>query len=100
MQKARQEYVQNMIESDYILCARGAGNFSYRLYETLSCGRIPVFIDTDCVLPYNFAIEWKKYCVWVNEGELSHIAEKVAEFHSRLSPQEFLDLQSACRRLW
>ena len=40
----RGEFVQNLVDSDYVLCARGAGNFSYRLYETLSCGRIPVFI--------------------------------------------------------
>lgn len=100
MRKARLEYVRNMIESDYILCVRGAGNFSYRLYETLCCGRIPVFVDTDCVLPYDFDIEWKKYCVWVDESELSLIAEKVAEFHRNLSPQDFVELQHECRRLW
>ena len=50
--QARTGYVENLVASDYVLCARGAGNFSYRLYETLSCGRIPVFVDTDCVLPH------------------------------------------------
>lgn len=99
-EKIRQEFVQNMVESDYILCVRGGGNYSYRLYETLCCGRIPVFIDTDCVLPYDFDVNWKKYCVWVEESELSLIAEKVAEFHSNLSPQDFVDLQYGCRRLW
>lgn len=63
--KHQQEYIENMITSDYMLCVRGAGNFSYRLYETLACGRIPVFINTDCVLPYDFIIDWKKYCVWL-----------------------------------
>lgn len=100
MRRLRWEYVQNMVESDYILCCRGAGNFSYRLYETLCCGRIPVFIDTDCVLPYDFHIDWKKYCVWVDESEIPLIAEKVAEFHNNLSPQDFVDLQHECRKLW
>ena len=100
MQKTRMEFVQNMVESDYILCTRGAGNFSYRFYETLCCGRIPVFVDTDCVLPYDFHIDWRKYCVWVDESELKWIAEKVAEFHANLSRQEFVDLQHECRRLW
>jgi len=49
---------------------------SYRLYEALCCGRIPVFIDTDCVLPYDFMIDWKKYFVWVDQSELPLIAEK------------------------
>lgn len=100
LRKIRLEFVQNMVDSDYIVCARGSGNFSYRLYETLCCGRIPVFIDTDCVLPYDFVIEWKKHCVWVEESELPLIAEKVAKFHRNLSPQDFMDLQHECRRLW
>ena len=100
LQKTRHEYVQNMVESDYILCVRGAGNFSYRLHETLSCGRIPVFVDTDCVLPYHSEIDWKACCIWVDEKELGHIGERVAEFHQSLSVQEFVDLQRECRRLW
>ena len=96
----RRQYVQNMRDSDYILCCRGAGNFSFRLYETLCCGRIPVFIDTDCVLPYDFIIDWKKYCVWVDEKDLPRVAEKVAEFHNNLSPEDFVALQQECRRLW
>ncbi len=96
----RIDFVQNIAESDYILCCRGSGNCSIRLFETLCCGKIPIFIDTDCVLPYNFAIDWKKYCVWVDEKELSQIAEKVAEFHNNLSPKEFIDLQHECRKLW
>jgi len=100
MQAIRQEYVRNIIGSDYVLCARGGGNFSYRLYETLSCGRIPVFVDTDCVLPYESEIKWKDYCVWVDEKEVGQIADKVAAFHESVSDKEFLDLQRACRRLW
>ena len=100
MKQMRLEFVQNMIESDYVFCCRGAGNFSYRLYEALCCGRIPVFIDTDCVLPYDFMIDWKKYFVWVDQSEISRIAEKVAEFHNSLSPQQFIELQYECRNLW
>ena len=96
----RLEFVQNMVDSDYVLCCRGVGNYSFRFYEALCCGRIPVFINTDCILPYDFAIDWKKYCVWVDESELPLIAEKVAEFHNSLSSQEFVDLQHECRRLW
>jgi Exostosin family len=98
--KVRHEYVQNIVDSDYILCARGAGNFSYRLFETLCCGRIPVFVDTDCVLPYDFDVEWRRYCVWVGESELPRIAEKVAEFHAKLSSHDLRDLQHECRNLW
>lgn len=97
---ARRDYVQNMIDSDYTLCVRGAGNFSFRLYETLCSGRIPVFIDTDSMLPYDFAVDWKQYCVWVDQREIDQIGVKVAAFHESLSPQEFIDLQHECRKFW
>jgi len=100
MNKTRQEYLKNLRESDYILCVRGAGNYSYRLYETLCCGKIPVFLDTDCVLPYDFEIDWQKYCVWVDIKELPFIAEKIVEFHDARSPKDFLELQYQCRQLW
>lgn len=97
---ARLEFVQNMLDSDYVLCVRGRGNFSYRLYETLSLGRIPVFVDTDCVLPYDRWIDWKQYVVWVDQSDIDHVAKDVAAFHASLSPSTFQELQRACRRLW
>jgi hypothetical protein len=96
----RAEYVRNSVESDYVLCARGAGNWSWRFYETLSLGRIPVFVDTDCVLPYDFLLDWREHVVWVDRTELPRIGEQVAGFHERLSDAEFRDRQRACRRLW
>jgi hypothetical protein len=97
---ARREHVQNMLESDYVLCVRGIGNFSYRLYETLSMGRIPIFVDTDCVLPLEFDIPWRDYCVWVDENEIDRIGDRVLEFHDSLNEAEFEERQLACRRLW
>jgi hypothetical protein len=96
----QREFYDNIVNSDYVLCARGYGNNSIRLYEALSCGRIPVFIDSDCVLPYDFLIDWKKYCVWVTENELPFLGEKIADFHARLSNASFVELQYSCRKLW
>ena len=89
-----------MIDSDYVLCVRGDGNYSIRFYETLCCGRIPVFINTDCVLPYDFEIDWKDYCIWINQNELHLIDEKIAEFHEKISDKDFIDLQHECCKLW
>lgn len=100
MFKARDEYVQNMLESDYVLCARGVGNFSYRLYEALCLGRIPIFVDTDCVLPLDFDIDWHDYCVWVDEHDIERIGDRVLEFHESLDDGEFEARQRACRHLW
>lgn len=98
--KVRDEYLQNLIDSDYTLCCRGAGNFSYRFYETLSLGRIPLFIDTDCALPFDDKIDWRKHCVWVERRDLSRIGRVVREFHDRLDATEFEALQRSNRELW
>jgi hypothetical protein len=93
-------YFENMIGSDYVFCLRGAGNFSVRFYETLMCGRIPVFMNTDCILPQTDTINWKKHVVWVEWGERKHVAEKLADFHQELHPDDFKAMQLANRKLW
>jgi len=96
----RREFVQNILASDYVLCARGWANCSIRFYETLSLGRIPVLVDTDSVLPCGFAIDWRKYCVVVRENALNQAAHQIREFHEALAPGEFEALQRDCRALW
>jgi hypothetical protein len=98
--QVRRDFVENMIQSDYVLCARGNGNYSRRFYEALSCGRIPIFLNTDCVLPYEDVIDWRKYVVWVEESDISRIDRIVSTFHASISNDEFMALQRECRRLW
>ena len=94
------EYYNNILASNYVLCVRGAGNFSVRLYETLMLGKIPVFVNTDCLLPFEDQINWKNHVVWVEWKDRGNIAKLVAEFHSNLSTDEFVHLQIANRKLW
>jgi hypothetical protein len=98
--KPRAAFWDNVINSDYTLCMRGAGNFSYRFYEVLAAGRIPLFINTRCVLPFEDEIDWRKHCVWVEENEIESAGEIVKKFHAKLSADEFRELQLANRRLW
>lgn len=94
------EYYENILESDYILCVRGAGNFSVRFYETLMLGKIPVFVNTDCLLPFEDKINWKNHVVWIAWKDRKNIAQKVADFHTALSANEFVHLQISNRKLW
>ena len=98
--KTTLEFYNNLKDSDYVVCVRGAGNFSVRFYETLAMGRIPVFINTDCALPFNKQINWKNHVVWVEHKERSQVAQKVKEFHEALSKEDFIDLQLSNRKLW
>jgi hypothetical protein len=94
------EYYNNILESDYVICVRGAGNFSVRFYETLMMGKIPVFVNTDCLLPFEDEIDWKNHLVWVEWKDRKNIAKIVADFHTNLSAAEFVYLQINNRKLW
>ncbi|KJJ38192.1 exostosin domain-containing protein [Aequorivita vladivostokensis] len=94
------EFYNNLKDSDYVVCVRGAGNFSVRFYETLAMGRIPVFINTDCALPLDKIIDWKKHVVWIEYQERKQVVEKVKKFHKTLTDEEFRALQISNRTIW
>ena len=96
----RKNFVDNILDSDYTLCVRGIGNNSIRFFETLCCGRIPIFVNTDSTLPYDTIIEWKKLCIWVEEKDIDRIGEIVAKFHQATTEEEFINLQKKAREVW
>ena len=98
--QVRQEFVENLNQGDYALCARGGGNFSYRLYEAMAMGKIPLFVNSRCVLPFENQINWKDLCVWVEEKEISHIDQIVLRHHNQISNEEFINKQKKCRQIW
>ncbi len=100
MLKTTMEFYNNIINSDYTVSIRGGGNFSVRIYETLAMGRIPLFINTDSVLPFDKHINWKDHVVWVEENEMKYSDEKLADFHNEIHPDDFKQLQLNNRKLW
>jgi hypothetical protein len=100
VRKVRREFLDNMAGSGYVLCARGGGNFSYRIYEVMSCGRIPLFVDTDCVLPYEFLVGWRNLFPTVDLADVKNIGDVLLGFHSGLGPCGFQARQAEMRRLW
>jgi hypothetical protein len=98
--KTTLEFYDNILESHYVLCVRGGGNFSVRFYETLAMGRIPVFVNTDCLLPLETKIDWQKHCVWVDFKDRNQISEKVKAFHKTHTKESLYNLMQANRSLW
>ena len=100
LNKTTQEYYDNLRSSQYVVCIRGGGNFSVRFFQTLLMGRIPVFVNTDCLLPFDGLIDWRKHVVWVEWSERNKIAEKILEFHRNHTPKELEEIQHANRAIW
>jgi hypothetical protein len=99
-QKTTKEFYDNLRDSQYVLCFRGAGNFSVRFYEAMAMGRIPVFINTDCLVPLEDTLRWKQHVVWIEYKERHRIADKIKEFHQNMDAAQFIHLQKENRKLW
>lgn len=95
----RAEFTAQMRDSDYVLCVRGSGNFSIRLFETMATGRVPVLLETDLVLPCADVVDWDAICVRVPLAELDRIDQHVASAH-RQGPERFAQRQRAARAAW
>ncbi|HEX2853344.1 MAG TPA: exostosin family protein [Opitutaceae bacterium] len=98
--KQRHEFIENLNTTDYALCVRGLANCSIRFYEAISLGRIPVFVNTQCVLPYDWLVDWKAACVWVEEKDLGRIGPFLRHYHAQLTPEEFAAKQRLARELF
>lgn len=95
--KGRERFLNNLQTNAFILCPRGCGNFSYRFYETMCYGRIPIFINTDCVLPFENLIDYKKEIVFVDEKELNYLPDKIKEYCEN---NDLIESQKRCRQIW
>lgn len=95
---ARKEYLDSIIESDFILAPKGDGNYSNRFLKTLSLGRIPVVADTDIVLPLEDVIDYSKIMVRVPMNEVQNTAQYIRAFYDTLTDEEWQDRQRMARK--
>lgn len=97
---AIKQFNYNIQHSLYGFCCRGAGNFSFRFGEVLSHGRIPVIVDSDCVLPFEHKIDWGKHSVIIEESDIENISDRLLEFHNNKTSSEIMEIQTNNRRIW
>ena len=96
--KSKQEFIDNMERNLYGLAVRGASNSSYRLYELFMMGRIPVLLNTDCILPFASEIPYKKNTVFVEN--FSDIDGQIRKFHDEHTEEELINIQKQNRQIW
>ena len=95
---SRREFIANIERSDFVLCVKGDGNFSYRFFETLSMGRIPLLLDTACVLPLEDRIDYDRFVCRVPLAERGDIGTIAKSWYHDLSEQEWATRQREARR--
>jgi hypothetical protein len=96
----RQQYFDNITAGDYVLAVRGAGNYSVRFYEAMASARIPLFVDTDCVLPLEHQIDWDDLVLRIDARRIRRLDRELLERHEQIDAEEFAARQLGCRRAW
>jgi hypothetical protein len=66
--------------SIFTLCPRGYGKTSFRLYEVMQLGSIPVFIFDDKWIPFEDEIDWNDFSVLLHINDLSRLDEILSSF--------------------
>ena len=68
--KARREYIENIDNNLFTFCYRGAGNFSYRFYDVMMMGRLPILVKTDSVYPFEDKYDLNSVGVVIEETDI------------------------------
>jgi exostosin family protein len=71
----RSRYRELLGRSKFVLCPRGAGASSLRLFETLACGRVPVVLSDEWMPPAG--IDWQSCSVRISESQTNAVAERL-----------------------
>jgi hypothetical protein len=70
-----------MARSTFSLCPRGLGRTSFRLYEALSVGSIPIYLwDDRPWLPYAEELDWSEFSLSLHIDEVGRLPEILAGY--------------------
>lgn len=86
-------YREVMARSKFVLCPRGIGVSSWRLFETLRAGRVPVVLSDDWVRPPG--PDWNACCLFVPEARVGDLPRLLADAEPRA-----VAMGAAARREW
>lgn len=68
-------FLELALQSKYLLCPRGYGLNSFRLYEAFQLNCVPVIITDKSYLPWQDELNWREFSILIDENNLSHIDE-------------------------
>jgi hypothetical protein len=91
--EAQREYLEEIVRSRFVICPRGQGTASHRLFEVMQLGRVPVILADAWVPPPG--IDWGRCAIRLPERRWREIPEVV-----RGVARDWPALAEAARRAW
>lgn len=91
------EIFRNLIcNSLFGLCPRGYGPTSFRIYETIQMGSIPIIISDELWIPFEDYIDWNRLALIVNPSDLDKIPQLVDKIIDSGNYQSMLEYGKFC----
>ncbi len=103
-------FIEIISRSIFTLCPRGYGTTSFRLYEAIALGSIPIYIWDDIEwLPYKDRLDWKEFAISINvrdietlpaiidghtEAMITKKQKKIQELHN-----SYFTMQGTCEQI-
>lgn len=89
--RTQADFADLMRRSVFALCPRGHGRTSFRLYEALQMGAVPVYLFDDLWLPYMDELNWRRLAVLVHVDEIGFLPEIL----DAIAPDRLAAMQAA-----
>lgn len=96
-------------KSKFTLCPRGYGKTSFRLYEAMQLGSVPVYVSDEHYLPWADKLDWNEFCVLVTPDKIDRLKDillsysekqinKMVKTAQKLYP-EYFSLNGMCKQI-
>lgn len=76
---AQKLFIDITSNSRFTLSPRGYGKTSFRMYEALKLGSIPVYVYDDPWLPYTEILDWNKLAVLIHINDIPTMYERLCK---------------------
>jgi hypothetical protein len=91
------EWEKVMIRTVFSLCPRGLGPASFRMYEALSLGSVPIYLwENRKWLPYEDTVDWSKIAIIAEASNMRGAKERI----ERISDHELSLMQKEIARVY
>ena len=87
------DYLVEITKSHFVLCPRGLGTSTYRLYEVLRLGRVPIIISDDWVPPEG--INWNSCSIRIAEDRITDLPVLIQYYIKR-----WPEMSAAASTVW
>lgn len=91
----RSDWLVRCADANFALCPRGYGKTSFRMYEVLRLGILPVYIYDDPWLPFPERINWEEIAVLCHRTQVSNLGDRLCS----VSPYKIYKMRQAAKEV-